>query len=389
MKKIVAMILSILLCISCAPKVMATESEKLSDINVASTASESISTLAAQHLKNMKVQLDTSCETLGFSYTTFMNMSTGTPFTVYTFDTDGNVVSDDVYLCPLIYSNQIVGTIGIYYDTLSSSYCYSISTSHAAQFNELMYTTRLNRSSGVVIGHIGDKLFATDGTNVLVLFDEPGDDSNSVNISHIKEICGIVKSNAISNYLPITSIAGNEEANIQREEINPVRSLPNPLPVPHVEQVDGGVCGIAAWAAVLNYRFGTSYTNSSLDTAMNSGGYNNGDSGIPIMTDYRDFANDEYNAGCVFSSSPLSFSGVSTAINAGKPIMGAWYSGSGSRKIYHAIIITGYQRISSSNYTYHLKNPWYENTVAITVTSSSSVVYPDYNYTWQLSQVVY
>lgn len=33
---------------------------------------------------------------------------------------------------------------------------------------------------------------------------------------------------------------------------------------------------------------------------------------------------------------------MKSSINNGKPIMGSWYSGSGTDKTWHAIIITGY-----------------------------------------------
>ena len=106
------------------------------------------------------------------------------------------------------------------------------------------------------------------------------------------------------------------------------------------------------------------------------------------MDDYRDYANDVHDAGCVRANS-LSFSTMKSSINNGKPIMGSWYSGSGTDKTWHAIIITGYVQNSTSNYTYVLKNPWYDYTQTITVTSASSVVYADAGYTWNLSQSVY
>lgn len=116
--------------------------------------------------------------------------------------------------------------------------------------------------------------------------------------------------------------------------------------------------------------------------------YSNGTGGIPNMDDYRDYANDVHDAGCVRANS-LSFSTMKSSINNGKPIMGSWYSGSGTDKTWHAIIITGYVQNSTSNYTYVLKNPWYDYTQTITVTSASSVVYADAGYTWNLSQSVY
>lgn len=157
--------------------------------------------------------------------------------------------------------------------------------------------------------------------------------------------------------------------------------MPNPLPVPHVEQT--GVCGIAAWASVLNYRFNTQYTNASLASAM-AKKHITSPNGSPYMTDYRDYANDVHNAGCVFKTS-LSFLNLTDTIGRGRPIMGSWISGDNC----HAVIITGYIKNGQSNYTYIIKNPWYNYTQIITVTDSSSVIYRDAGYTWKLSQVVY
>lgn len=379
MKKFLSIFLILVVCLSCSSLAFAADLYTSVDVSISTTNADDISTLAAQHLKTMKEQLGNSCRELGFDTDTFLNMSTGTPFTVYSFDEFGKVLSDDVYLCPLIHENTIVGTIGIYYDTTSSSYCYSMGKSYATQLNELVHSTQLDKSSTIVIGHIDDKLFATDGTNVTILFEEPTESNASVDINTIKNICGTAKSNVGSLYSSITSITSTPTTFKTTSTSVQPQLLSNPLPVPHVAQ-GSGVCGIAAWAAVLNYRFDTTYTTPTLTTAMKDGSYTNGTGGNPNMTDYKNFANDTHNAGCVFKSSPPTFSQVTSAIGAGKPIMGSWYSGTGSDKVYHAIIITGYIK-NSSNYTYYVKNPWYQDAVTITVSSASNVVYVDGSYT--------
>ncbi|MCQ2523038.1 MAG: hypothetical protein MJ123_01750 [Lachnospiraceae bacterium] len=137
----------------------------------------------------------------------------------------------------------------------------------------------------------------------------------------------------------------------------------------------------------MNYRFGAKYTEESLTTSMKKK-YMNGDGGIPNMEDYKNFTNSLYNAGVdVYSSLP--FSSLKKAINAKKPVMGSWYSGKGSNKEWHAIIIAGYIENSKSNYTYYLRNPWYDYVQTITVTNAKAVVYKDSGYTWNLSQNVY
>lgn len=388
MKKTLSFFIALILCFSISSHAFAAEGDMGFDMKVSTNNTDSISVLASQHLENMKAQIGTACEDLGFDLTTFQNMSVGTPFVVYTFNKTGDVLSDDVYSCPLLYNGNIVGIIGVYYDSITNAYYYSLGREYADQLNGLKKSSLLKLSDGIVIGRIGDKLFATDGSEVEILIDQAADNAISVNVEEIKNVSRQVKKNASTEYSTIVSIEKPSKASPLDQSFSGTRLLPNPLPVPHVSQ-GSGICGVAAWAAVLNYRFSTSYTTPSLTTAMTNGGYTHGTGGKPNMTDYKNYANDNYSAGCKFSSSPLSFSKVTTAITGGRPIMGSWHSGSGSDKVYHAIIITGYIKNSASNYTYYLKNPWYSDATTITVTSSSNVVYVDGSYTWTLSQVVY
>ncbi len=273
------------------------------------------------------------------------------------------------------------------YDNTTDAYYYTFGKAYAENLNELRYESDVNTNANLIIGRVADKLFITDGSNVDVIYEMPVDQIASVSSVDIESVCDVLAQNVRASFSAIN------EVNTQSDQVMPEssqasvtpRSMPNPLPVPHVAQT--GVCGVAAWAAVLNYRFGTSYTNATLATAM-ADDYSNGTGGIPNMDDYRDYANDVHDAGCVRANS-LSFSTMKSSINNGKPIMGSWYSGSGTDKTWHAIIITGYVQNSTSNYTYVLKNPWYDYTQTITVTSASSVVYADAGYTWNLSQSVY
>lgn len=392
MKKLVSLIMSIAMIFSIGTSpALAVGINDNADIKISANCSDDIACLAAQHLQTMKEQIGDSCAAIGFTPDVFYNMTAAAPFTVYTFDEVGRIITDDVYMSPLVYADKIVGTIGIYYDSETGSYHYSLGTTYAAELNELFCSTDLDANSGLVIGRLGDKLFATDGAGASILFENPIDSTRPapINETKIEDICAAVKANAAQQYATITAIGGAERENpatFASNEIQP-RLGPNPIPIPHVKQT--GVCGIAAWASVLNYRFDTSYTNATLATKMINGGYNNGDGGNPNMTDYKNFANDTHSAGCVYISSPPSFSTVTSAIGAIKPIMGCWSSGTGSNKEYHAIVITGYKKNSSTNYTYYVKNPWYEDATTITVTSSSNVVYVDGSYTWKLLDSVY
>lgn len=86
-------------------------------------------------------------------------------------------MSDDVYSCPLIYNNNIVGIIVVYHDKHTNEYYYSLRKQYADQLNDLRNSSLLNTTDGIVIGRLGDKLFATDGSEVEILIDFPADNA--------------------------------------------------------------------------------------------------------------------------------------------------------------------------------------------------------------------
>jgi hypothetical protein len=154
------------------------------------------------------------------------------------------------------------------------------------------------------------------------------------------------------------------------------------LPVPHVAQT--GNCGVAAWAAVLNYRFSRSYSNATLATAMFNQGYISSTTATPTMQSYANYANANYSAGASVTSGVPSSTTVINSIGNSRPIMGNWESPnpSGSGKDNHAIIIVGYFS-AAGNMTYTLKNPWYNYTQVISA-NVSNPVYSDAGYTWTI-----
>lgn len=380
MRRIVALALAVVLIFvgmsSASAESVTSFSEKISSMAI----------LAAEYLESVRVPIGSSCTALGFSSEVFMNMTVGTPFVVHRFTEEGEIISDDIYMCPLIYNGDIVGQIEIYYDPISLTYCYSMGTAYAEPLDDLVQTSVLSNGDNLVFGNMGDKFFATDGQSVFVLFDAPIEDE-CIELSQIEQQCKNIKLKASKNSTSVKSITSSQVVTATQVNTQQTRGTNGLLAVPHVAQ-NGGICGVAAWASVLNFRFNTTYTTYTLTNAMTDSGYRNGSTGIPNMSDYKNFANDVYNAGCVTTASPPSFSRVEAAIDAGKPIMGAWYSGTGSSKVCHAILIVGYLE-KSDGYLYYIKNPWYVTTSVISVSSSSNVVCVDGTYTWTLSTVVY
>jgi len=325
------------------------------------TNDKKITSIASDYLDTIKEQFKSDSLILGISKEELTGAKLGDSFTIQVYDDLGkDVSSDQTVSYPVIYNNKIIGILELFYDSKTDQYGYTFGKSYADELNSLKGNNTFSDDSELSVVFFENKLIATDGTNKALIkeFDVDFED-------------------------PTGSACCQSEAD--NFAIRSTSSYLNPLPVPHVAQT--GVCGIAAWAAVLNFRYGTTYTNNSLATAM-SYGYCHGTDGIPNMTDYKNFANDMFNAGCTVGYNPPSFTTVKNCINNGKPIMGSWYSGSGSSKVYHAIIITGYVE-NIFNFTYTVKNPWYNYTQTIYVPDSSNVVYVNAGVYWYLLQTVY
>ena len=394
MKKFVSILLSLLITFGFTQSaLLATTKESISDPDINAEGvrlsvepyTESITSVAIQHLSDIKSVLFEDYETLGFSNEEISEMEIGHPFSIYIENDDDIICSSDVIVFPLLFSNKVIGVLEILHEPSSGIIAFSFGKSYGETINELCNEHRHSESADFAVININNLLIATDGLEITVLSGNAEESERPSTVSDIKSAYSNLLHSTELDYsnISIPIYVDNTDKPSIHKTIQPpqVLAYPNPLPVPHVSQ-GGGVCGVAAWAAVLNYRFGKSYTTPSLDSAMRAGGYYNG-SNKPTMTDYRNFANDKYNAGATYNSSPMSINSTKNAILAGKPIMGSWKSSSST----HAIIISGYKQ-TSSTLVYYLKNPWHNYTQIITVTSPN-LVYPDSGYTWRLVSSVH
>ncbi len=82
------------------------------DLHVASKeTSDSVDALAANHLSSMKQQFASTPAALGFDKAELSNAALGTAFTLYVFNENGQIVSDDTLVYPVIYDNEIVAVV--------------------------------------------------------------------------------------------------------------------------------------------------------------------------------------------------------------------------------------------------------------------------------------
>ncbi|MCI9221534.1 MAG: hypothetical protein HFH94_17825 [Lachnospiraceae bacterium] len=391
MKKIFALFLSIIMVYNIPTTVKAstvTNEQGSKELYVASSAeSMEVDKLAIEYLSKAKIMLASDSLTIGFTEYELKNALLGNPFSIYAFNEKGQFVPSNTKVYPIFCGNQIVGIMEIYYNSTDSEYYYTLGRAYADELNKLRYSSNVDFENIVFIGQVADKLFVTDGKNVDVILEMPVEKMPTVSVSELEEICTNLTVDESTDYAVICE---PELDNVfTTQNIMPLVSIKDTrsLDVPHVEQT--GVCGVAAWAAVLNYRFGTSYTNDSLALEM-ANGYTNGKYNAPNMGDYKNFANDKYDADCVYTTPP-SFTTVLNTIADKKPIMGYWESGSGTNFSTHAILITGFSYLNSvpADRYYIVKNPWYTYTQWISVTDPDSVTYVNGTRTWSLKSAVY
>ena len=101
------------------------------------------------------------------------NFFDGRYFEEYVFDTSGRIVSDDTLAYPVIYNDEIIAVLEVYYDNTTDAYYYTFGKAYAENLNELRYESDVNTNANLIIGRVADKLFITDGKNLRPLAPEP------------------------------------------------------------------------------------------------------------------------------------------------------------------------------------------------------------------------
>ena len=345
---------------------------------------------ALQHVNSMKETLIHTPEIFGFTAQELSDMLVGNPFSILVYDDGVGFTSTNSFVFPLLFQGRIIGVLEVSFDVSSDHYCFSFGKAFGNELNELINLSTYDNSNGLYIIRIDEWLLATDGEKSTILLDNGYFVYERMRENKINSLISNFVSKENLNFVEVTTAIGGityDSGALESEyyDTPTTRAYPNPLPVPHVAQT--GVCGVAAWAAVLNCRFNKSYSNGSLAAALKNGGYINLPTDTPSMEAYRNYANDKYSAGCSITNGVLNVNTLKNYITTGKPIMGNWQTSRNGTKVNHAIIITGYMQ-NTSMLIYYLKNPWYTYSQSISVPNTNSVVYVNAGETWTLKQSV-
>lgn len=126
MKRFFSLFLAIILICSMsvtafADSVDSADSVSPAKLHVAREAgSDTVDMLAAEHLSTMKLQFAANPSALGFGADELSCALLGNAFTLYVFDTSGRIVSDDTLAYPVIYNDEIIAVLEVYYDNTSN-----------------------------------------------------------------------------------------------------------------------------------------------------------------------------------------------------------------------------------------------------------------------------
>ncbi len=347
-----------------------------------------INTLAKNYLLDTKHY--TKPSSLGYTDEEFYGLSLGTPFSIYTYD---DVLCDFVsntFSFPLLYDENIIGVLELYCEENSQIVYYKLGKAYADQLNSLRYEQTIDKRNPIAIVNIGNCLFATTGADVYSLRDATFNENKIQNVHLLEDIITATEKQSNNVLMPTYSPISSDRS-LSNSGVSPLSINDKVIDMDLMQQIGNQICGIVSFAEILNFRFSSSYTYNSLYSAM-SNSYMNGNDGIPAMNDYKNFANNIFDANCVLRTS-LTFTTLKNKINADIPIMGCWLDDSGTTNEnddgYHSINIIGFRERNTSFYYYYIHNPWYSDYEQITVASYNTVVYTDSGHTFELTHVLY
>lgn len=397
-KRIVSLVLLAALMLTLAVPGMAQDAiqdvARSQPVTLSSTVPEEIADLATAYLKEAKETMCNAAPAMGFDLAEFLGLAVGTPFTVYGFAEDGTLTSDDTYCCPLLYQGRVSATILMRYLPQAQQYTYTFGKVYADALNSIQHCQSVDTRQNLAVGAMNGVLFVTDGQKAEPIFYENAEAKENFRAQKLQAASATMYAQVDKTSVAMTEVIATPKAEKTRTSRRAASAYPNPLPVPHIYQDTGYICGVCSWAAVLNYRFGAKYTYASLEREMINGGYFNGTSkdnrAIPTMSDYYNHGVAKYSTDFIYRKTPISFTDLRTSIDGGKPIFGDWVDRTYSPgiPIAHAVVITGYQAMGSYH-NYYLKNPWYSNMEVIRVSDPKNAVYQAGGYAFVLEAEIY
>lgn len=201
MKQTIALILVLILCISCAICISADTAIDM-DSAAAENELEVICSLAETHLSQIRTSSDATLSAMGLSRESVSNGYFGTPFQTQTVTLTGEMPESNIYSCPLIYRGQIVAVLRITNDCDKNEYFYTFGKGLADALNTLAVSTELNAENGLAIGVMENITFATDGTNYEILYELPAYGFDSVSGTDIQNVCSGVYASAEYKFSP-------------------------------------------------------------------------------------------------------------------------------------------------------------------------------------------
>lgn len=368
-KKLVSILLSFIIVLSCSTLAFATDANDIANNDHSMQLfSECCPTEAMNYAQNAFPRL-LQCANESGCISTTRGAFLGTPFTISFSES-----SNPVYYFPIICNNSFVGTFRVYLESTqdlnSASPAY---TGIVSPFlgNELNYLAAHYSSFGsILIYSDNGNIMAKVGNSSLLLSRNKEEDSTYGS----QEIISTDSLITISPYIPTTQTIHISE---------PMRPSASYLSLSIIETQDGNNwCGAYSTAIILRYLEGS--TTSPTASGLMSLVYRRPSASDTFSINNTCSVAQMYGYDPTYVVSTLNSTIVFGQIEDGKPIYvnARRYDSTEEEYKYHAIVIRGYSRNDDA---YSIWNPWNEYYETMDMITKEYVASTTRTYTWYSS----
>lgn len=159
---------------------------------------------------------------MGITEEELAGASLGEAFTIYGFDKNGKVVSDDALAYPVFYNGKMIALLEMGYDSAASN-TGTFGKSCADRLDQILHSGDLDTTKGLILGRIADKLFLTDGVHVEIILETRANmftEPETISKDELGKICVKLPQAIDANYVSIvpSSVESGIPKNLSQKE---------------------------------------------------------------------------------------------------------------------------------------------------------------------------
>ncbi|MCQ2523037.1 MAG: hypothetical protein MJ123_01745 [Lachnospiraceae bacterium] len=152
--------------------------------------------LANEYLRFQKKQI-VDPKIMGFSHGELQNATLNSPFSFYVFDNEGEIISCDSWIYPVVSKEKVIAILEMSYNEETSDYCYTFGKAYSDKLNDVLNSSVFGKGSILFIGRVKDKIIISDGSISEILFEIPSRERSIITENMISVISEKVMDNVI------------------------------------------------------------------------------------------------------------------------------------------------------------------------------------------------